>query len=351
MLSLKQSQIKRILDAILKLHGTHDPTTLVDEMIEVTSALIPCPAVAYNEINLKAKTAKVVHNFSSEADRLLPYMAQYIHENPILANHSKHPDAVTKFSDFVSRAQFQKTNFYNAFMRPLGLESQLAVWVRWIPDVAVTLSLQLDKKDFTETDRAILELLTPHFRLAFINAAQFQLARSQSQRILSSLEQARTGLMFLTPAGKLVEITPYAAQCLQWFFGHSLPRTLPEPLVRWLKLRRTGGDENLLTSAFCPYVVQNEHGRLTVRVSASPEGQALMLTHCSPPTPTIGQKLGLTKREAEVLFWLSEGKTDDAIARILSMSVRTANKHVENIRRKLNVETRGAAARLMQEMG
>ncbi|WP_139307485.1 helix-turn-helix transcriptional regulator [Rhodovulum sp. ES.010] len=37
---------------------------------------------------------------------------------------------------------------------------------------------------------------------------------------------------------------------------------------------------------------------------------------------------GLTDREAEVLFWLTRGKTNRDIAEILDLSARTVNKHL-----------------------
>ncbi len=54
----------------------------------------------------------------------------------------------------------------------------------------------------------------------------------------------------------------------------------------------------------------------------------------------------LTQREAEVLHWLSLGKTNRDIADILGMSPRTVNKHLEHVFDKLAVETRTAAASL-----
>ena len=52
---------------------------------------------------------------------------------------------------------------------------------------------------------------------------------------------------------------------------------------------------------------------------------------------------GLTCREAEVLHWLSGGKTDRDIADILRISPRTVHKHLQRIYDKLGVETRTAA--------
>jgi len=53
---------------------------------------------------------------------------------------------------------------------------------------------------------------------------------------------------------------------------------------------------------------------------------------------------GLTPREAEVLTWIAQGKTNYEIGMILSACTGTICKHVEHILAKLNVENRTAAA-------
>ena len=54
--------------------------------------------------------------------------------------------------------------------------------------------------------------------------------------------------------------------------------------------------------------------------------------------------LKLTPREAEVLFWISEGKSNQDIGVILGATTGTICKHVEHIFSKLSVENRTAAA-------
>lgn len=51
----------------------------------------------------------------------------------------------------------------------------------------------------------------------------------------------------------------------------------------------------------------------------------------------------LTPREAEVMHWVTLGKTNRDIAEILELSPRTVNKHLEHVFEKLYVETRTAA--------
>jgi DNA-binding NarL/FixJ family response regulator len=53
--------------------------------------------------------------------------------------------------------------------------------------------------------------------------------------------------------------------------------------------------------------------------------------------------LGLTRRAAEALLWLAQGKTNSDIATILGITESTVKKHVQEIFEKLGVETRGAA--------
>lgn len=68
------------------------------------------------------------------------------------------------------------------------------------------------------------------------------------------------------------------------------------------------------------------------------------------PSPTDLKPLGLTPREREILFWISQGKTNPEVATILGMQTFTVKKHVENFLPKLGVETRLAAALLAQNV-
>src|SRR5262249_3550750 len=52
----------------------------------------------------------------------------------------------------------------------------------------------------------------------------------------------------------------------------------------------------------------------------------------------------LTPREAEVLFWISQGKSNYEIGVILGAKTGTICKHVGHILSKLNVENRTSAA-------
>jgi DNA-binding NarL/FixJ family response regulator len=67
------------------------------------------------------------------------------------------------------------------------------------------------------------------------------------------------------------------------------------------------------------------------------------------PEPGRLEQLGLTPREAEVLFWLARGKTNDEIATVLGIGLTTVKKHLESTYAKLGVENRTSAAAMALE--
>ena len=58
----------------------------------------------------------------------------------------------------------------------------------------------------------------------------------------------------------------------------------------------------------------------------------------------LAKSQGLTPRQAEVLHWIAEGKTNDEIATILACSFHTVKTHLKQIFQRLGVHTRTGAA-------
>lgn len=66
--------------------------------------------------------------------------------------------------------------------------------------------------------------------------------------------------------------------------------------------------------------------------------------------PAALRTLGLTAREAEVLFWLAQGKSNPEIGTILSSSAGTVKKQVQSILKSLGVASRVNAALIAAEV-
>ena len=72
-------------------------------------------------------------------------------------------------------------------------------------------------------------------------------------------------------------------------------------------------------------------------------------TPLAAATPEALQVLGLTPREAEILSWVVQGKTNPEIGIILGIQLTTVKKHLESTFAKLGVENRTAAVTLALE--
>ncbi|MBL9202265.1 MAG: response regulator [Opitutaceae bacterium] len=87
-------------------------------------------------------------------------------------------------------------------------------------------------------------------------------------------------------------------------------------------------------------------GALQVRRFTSPgHDETVMLVleeEHAPPGPAALCALGLTPRQAEVAYWVAQGKTNPEIGLILAASPRTIDKHMERILARLALEGRAA---------
>ncbi len=87
-------------------------------------------------------------------------------------------------------------------------------------------------------------------------------------------------------------------------------------------------------------------GALEVRRFAEPGRDDLVMLALeeehAPPGPAALLPLGLTPRQAEVVYWVAQGKTNPEIAIILGASPRTIDKHMERIFERLGVENRAS---------
>lgn len=86
---------------------------------------------------------------------------------------------------------------------------------------------------------------------------------------------------------------------------------------------------------------------LEARVLAALENGAEFKPDFTSHEPLVA--LGLTNREAEVLLWVTQGKSNGDVSCILGMSEKTVKQHLGSVFQKLGVENRNAASMLAVE--
>jgi len=87
---------------------------------------------------------------------------------------------------------------------------------------------------------------------------------------------------------------------------------------------------------------------IRARLERARQHQGEFKVNFKSPKPL--ESLGLSQREAEILFWTAQGKTNAELGVILDISPATAKKHLENIYQKLAVEGRHAATLMALEV-
>lgn len=165
-----------------------------------------------------------------------------------------------------------------------------------------------------------------------------------------ALDAAGRYLLSTDRNGRLNWCTPKARQLLvELFPGENgrdahLPATLVEQLLRLQRERP-----------------KSQHGKWALEMGPLGIGRRIEFSFLSATTTDellfclteaatgsehqlLQHSLMLTAREAEVLLWISRGKSNRDIGEILSISPRTVNKHLEQVFVKLGVENRASAA-------
>ena len=214
------------------------------------------------------------------------------------------------------------------------------------------ISLSCDRRNFTECDRCILNLA----RQQLMQTEENTLTFNKEQQILTQLKQvfARLGAIVVTPEGQVQFMTQRGEQLLRQYFSHYAPNSLPESLQNWFKHQISllkSNDE--VPSPCLPLHIEQAGKQLLVRLICDPIGKQYLVLLEEQELQSFSisslELLGLTKREAEVLFWVAKDKSNAAIARVLGCCEGTVRKHLEHIHRKLGVQTRTAAVMVALE--
>ena len=162
-------------------------------------------------------------------------------------------------------------------------------------------------------------------------------------------------VLVLDSEHNITAATPRAVACLAEHFDadQNGGRRLPGIVTRWLERAgsRRPGDTDIGLSAAGPSVVAETPGGIVMgRVFHGRDVDVLLFEVRRQPlrdTATRWQSLvalGVSRREAEVLSWVAEGKRNCEIGTILGVSPRTVQQHLFRAFQKLGVETRTAAA-------
>jgi DNA-binding CsgD family transcriptional regulator len=338
MARLRHQELKTFSEALLELYSPGPYSDFPDRVSAILRRCLSFELLSYHEIvDNQNQRALCYPDTPFDMQAFEAYLDQHPTWNAFTRDHM---ESSVKISDFLTCNEWERTDLYNYIFRPFALRNQLA-FITLGEQPQLGLSVNRTRRDFSEEERGILNLLKPHFTQAF--------SASQLFSHFSDAAQAFTeGYLVADGMGRIRFCTTKAASWLEEYFDHPQPSSLPNQLKDWLKNRsfRLFNPDNL-SAPLKEFSIRRGPKRLIIESLSpiqTPEHRLILREKCEELDATPLQRLGLTKREAEVLFWVSEGKRNPEIATILGIRAKTITKHLERVFSKIGVETRTSAA-------
>lgn len=345
---LSNVDLQRVLYSVNQLVSDHNPNSLSGRTNDSVRSLISTDVLSFEGFGTDSHYQGPLWYTpaGTVSDERLRIMGELVQEHPCFNGVAVKAmrDAV-RISDYMPLAKFKQTAIYNEFFRHLGTDRQLVAGLHVDAELMITCSLCRLQKDFTDRDCRIFDLLTPHLVAAFRSARFINRLKFESEQLNAALEFARYGIVTVDKNLRTQIESPIAAKFLQKYFK-SESASLPDELNRYVKHHLPVFDGAEFYLPPIPLEISRVDAKLIIRLifQSTTKTAVLLLEEVSVSAAGNLVGLGLTDRETEVLFWVSQGKTDGEIGTLLNISVRTVQKHVEHIFDKLGVETRTAAS-------
>ena len=183
--------------------------------------------------------------------------------------------------------------------------------------------------------KELLARIDTHFQVSQLTKQAYQ-AMDFSQRFLTEISDDGVILWSTPQASKIITFVKETEQMDEF--------DLELKLKKWVKrigedhytgLRQLKVSDNENSKVRFSYIGKTDHSAHLIRIVEDSFQKNM---------EKLSNTFGLTVREAEVLSWITNGKSNRDIGTILNLSPRTINKHLEHIHRKLGVENRTSAA-------
>ncbi len=264
-------------------------------------------------------------------------------ENPVLAYVRRTRDGrPRRISDFLSRREYHSLRLYREFYGQIEAEYQVALTLPSRPPVVIGLALTRSQEDFSDREVAALGSARPHLIQAYRNAELAAAREATIDALEAGLEQVGTAVIVVDGYGRVDMATPAGRRLLAGPLGAPNKR-ISAAAIAALAARREAG-----TPATEPLVLDGEDGStISLRVLRGPEGGSEILV-IEPETSGLSvlalEALGLTRRQAEALRWIALGRRGPDVARLMGLSPRTVEKHLQAAYERLGVSSSSEAA-------
>jgi DNA-binding CsgD family transcriptional regulator len=299
-------------------------------------------------------------------DKFYPvlYKGSFYQYSPLLKQAISSPKTILKFGDSISFRDWERSDFYNNFMLPQHLYWELFLTLRWKNKLEGMVTLWRSKKQPDYGDREVVKaaMLASHFGVAVHNIYLISQINTRKNHSLSADEANSEGLLWLdhrfTPSFfnaeardiclQLLSRTPYNTSELEKG-DFPIPSCIIQDCSDLLDLLKVEEQPILSPKERIVFTGGGKKFRIECsliwkadQINSTPSFMVTLsdLSDEKKLETTLQARFQLSRRELDVIHYLTKGLSDDEIGEKLCISRQTVHTHIKNIYKKLAVKSR-----------
>jgi DNA-binding CsgD family transcriptional regulator len=304
------------------------------------------------------------HNLYEDKFYPILYKDSLYQYSPLLKQAIASQKTILRFGDSISFRDWERSDFYNNFIQPQHLYRELFLALRWKTKLEGIVTLWRPKKQPDYEDKECLKAarLASHFGVIVHNICLISRISNREGHLLSADETDDEGLLWLdhkfTPSffnAKAKEIClqlsgkiPYDTSDLEKG-EFPIPSCIIEDcsaLLDFLKAEEqpilspkertvfTGSGKKFRIECSLIWKADQRNSMPNFMVTLSGLSDEKKLE------TTLQARFQLSRREIDVIYYLTRGLSDDEIGEKLYISRQTVHTHIKNIYKKLGVKSR-----------
>jgi DNA-binding CsgD family transcriptional regulator len=299
-------------------------------------------------------------------DKFYPvlYKDSFYQHSPLLKEAISSSKTVLKIGESISFKDWERSDFYNNFMLPQHLYWELFLTLRWKSNLEGMITLWRSKKQPDYEDREVLKAarLASHLGVVVHNICLISQFNNRESHLLSADEVDGEGLLWLdhkfTPSSfnakardiclQLLGRLPYNTSDLE---KGELP--IPTCVIKDCSdlLDLVKAEEPLILPPK-ERIVSTENGQKFRiessliwkggQISSTPNFMVTLsdLTDERELETAFQTRFQLSRRELDIVYYLTKGLSDNEIGKKLYISRQTVHTHTKNIYKKLGAKSR-----------
>ena len=304
------------------------------------------------------------HNLYEDKFYPILYKDSFYQYSPLLRQAISSQKTILKFGDSISFRDWERSDFYNNFMLPQHLYWELFMTLRWKNNLEGMVTLWRSKKQLDYEDREVVKaaMLAPHFGVAVHNICLISQINKRENHSLSADEANSEGLLWLdykfTPSFFNAEARDICLQLLSRMPYNTsdlekgefpIPSCIIKDCSDLLDLLKAEEQPILSPKERIVFTGSGKKFRIECsliwkadQINSMPKFMVTLsdLSDEKKVEATLQARFQLSRRELDVIHYLTRGLSDDEIGEKLYISRQTVHTHIKNIYKKLGVKSR-----------